>query len=1071
MGVMPKQTPLPFPHAADPSAPPTEPDGEPAHERSHAPLHPADLADAAPPPPQTHAGTEPGAPEPPTSIGADGETPHAADTDALAQNVRRTPADRIPAVEPERDSADDAPRQPSVGDVAATPAAAAFASGTTAAQPPATAYGGGGAASDNAVSEGPPAPATGPSGPGSVESESPATPRADDRAELGDPPPLPLAAATPMPRPIEPLPFPPPTDDAPAEPAEPAAGAPAVFAAPAPEAVRPPWWMRVLGRIMAPWVDLKIEPQTPRAHAPDGWNGGPVCYVLEDYGLSNALILERACREAGLPSPLQPLPGDPVGRKRAYVALSRRNAGGTLPPLPGLNTAPPHARTHSGSLARLLEAHRDDPDFNVQLVPVSIFVGRAPDKNSGWFSVLFSENWTLVGRFRRLLAIALNGRHTLVRFSPPVSLRGVIDEGLPPERTVRKLSRVLRTHFRLIRAAVIGPDLSTRRLLVDRVLAAEPVREAIADQARRDKTPITESWKKAHAMTYEIAADYSHPVVRSLSFILTPVWNRIYRGVLVHHLDRLKQDAPGFEVVYVPCHRSHMDYLLLSYLMYTRGIVPPHIAAGINLNLPVIGTILRKGGAFFLRRSIRGNVLYSAVFSEYLAQLVSGGYSIEYFIEGGRSRTGRLLPPKGGMIAMTVRAFLRQPTRPVMFQPVYIGYEKLMEGNSYLDELSGKAKKKESIWQLVTGIPKVLSSNYGQVVVNFGEPIRLGEVLGECAPEWNGQPVGEDEKPAWLATTVDTLAQRIQVNINRAADVNPINLLALALLSTPKHAMGEADLLAQLALSKRVLDELPYSDRITVTPHTPAEIVAHGEEINVLTRTAHPLGDVLAVDGEKAVLLSYFRNNVLHLFTAASWIACCFQHNRRMSRARVLDLGRSVYPFLQGELFLPWAEDEFVQRLERTIGLFISEGLLQESGEDGGQLHRNSSQSDEVFRLRAIGHSLQQAFERYYIATSVLVKNGPGTLSAGELETLCQLAAQRLSLLYAPAAPEFFDKTLFRGFIQKTRELRLVRTDEAGKLVFDERLEAWARDAKVILGRELRHSIEKVSPEAAQREA
>src|SRR5690606_38798402 len=320
-----------------------------------------------------------------------------------------------------------------------------------------------------------------------------------------------------------------------------------------------------------------------------------------------------------------------------------------------------------------------------------------------------------------------------------------------------------------------------------------------------------------------------------ISSMLTPVWNRIYRGVLVHHLDEFKANAPGHEVVYVPCHRSHMDYLLLSYLLFTRGIVPPHIFAGINLNLPVIGTLLRKGGAFFARRRFRGNALYSAVFREYMAQLVAGGYSIEYFIEGGRSRTGRLLPPKGGTLAMTVRAYLRQPTRPVLFQPIYIGYEKLMEGNSYLDELTGKPKEKESIWQLLTGIPKVLRSNYGQVVVNFGEPIRLGEVLAEHATGWDGSAVSDDDKPIWLSNTVDALADRIQVNVNRAADVNPINLLALALLSTPKHAMGESDLLAQIALSKTLLAELPYSDRVTVTPHAPAEIVAHGEEINVLT--------------------------------------------------------------------------------------------------------------------------------------------------------------------------------------------------------------------------------------------
>ena len=819
-----------------------------------------------------------------------------------------------------------------------------------------------------------------------------------------------------------------------------------------------PLWARLLGRPLHPWLKLDIEVD-PQFAADDR----PVCYVLEDYGLSNALVLERACREAGLPPPLQPIPGDPLGRKRAYVALSRRHAN-ALGLLPGAEH-----KTHSGSLARLLAAHAAQPALDVQLVPVSIFVGQAPKRSSGWFSVLFSENWTLVGRFRRLLAILLNGRDTLVQFSAPISVRDTVAEGLEPERTVRKLSRVLRTHFRRVREVVIGPDLSTRRMLADQVLSAPLVKDAIADQARRDNAKPEEAWKKANAYFWEIAADYSNTVVRSLSFLLTSVWNRIYRGVLVHHLDQFKQEAPGHEVVYVPSHRSHMDYLLLSYLLYSHGVVAPHIFAGINLNLPVVGTVLRKGGAFFARRSFKGNALYSAVFREYMAQLVAGGYSIEYFIEGGRSRTGRLLQPKGGSLAMTVRAYLRQPTRPVLFQPVYIGYEKLMEGSSYLDELSGKPKEKESIWQLLSGIPKVLRSNYGQVVVNFGERIRLDEILAEHAPDWDGRPVGDDEKPAWFARTVDALALKIQTNVNRAADVNPINLLALALLSTPKHAMGEADLRAQIALSKTLLADVPYSDWVTVTPHTPEQIIAHGEEIGLITRTRHPLGDVLGVDGDAAVLLSYFRNNVLHLFTASSWIAVCFQNNRRMGRRQLQQIGRSLYPFLQAELFLPWDEDAFAERIDRTIEVFVREGLLEQvSDEDGGILQRNTGQSDEVFRLRALGHTLQQAFERYYIAISVLVKNGSGVLAAGELESLCQLTAQRLSLLYAPAAPEFFDKTLFRGFIQKLRELKLVWPDEGGKLAFDDRLKAWAKDARVVLGRELRATIEKISPASAR---
>ncbi|MFC3128164.1 glycerol-3-phosphate 1-O-acyltransferase PlsB, partial [Coralloluteibacterium stylophorae] len=522
---------------------------------------------------------------------------------------------------------------------------------------------------------------------------------------------------------------------------------------------RPKLWQRIAADLLSPWIALRSEPERPQALL-DATR--PVCYVLEHHGLSNLLILDRACREAGLPSPMSPLPHDALGRRRSYAVLSQRRA-----PVSGR----PSRRTHSEGLARLLDAHRAHPDLDVQLVPVSIFVGRAPDRQSGWFQVLFSENWAIVGRFRRMLAILLNGRHTIVQFSAPFTAREALAEQLDPERTVRKLGRVLRAHYRRIRAAVIGPDLSHRRLFVDRILDSEPVRRAIADQARRDGSSHAEAWKKAHAYAWEIAADYSHPLVRSLSILLTPFWNRMYDGVTVHHMETLKEVAPGHEVVYTPSHRSHIDYLLLSYILYGRGIVPPHIVAGVNLNMPVVGSLLRRGGAFFIRRSIRGNVLYSTVLSEYVAQLVGEGFSLEYFVEGGRSRTGRMLAPKGGMVAMTVRAYLRAPRRPVVFVPVYIGYEKLMEGESYMDELTGRPKQKETVWALLRGIGGILRKRYGKVALSFGAPIRLDEVLERHAPDW--READPDGKPAWFGTVVDEIAERIVVHINCTADVNP----------------------------------------------------------------------------------------------------------------------------------------------------------------------------------------------------------------------------------------------------------------------------------------------------------
>jgi glycerol-3-phosphate O-acyltransferase len=370
----------------------------------------------------------------------------------------------------------------------------------------------------------------------------------------------------------------------------------------------------------------------------------------------------------------------------------------------------------------------------------------------------------------------------------------------------------------------------------------------------------------------------------------------------------------------------------------------------------------------------------------------------------------------------------------------------------------------------VRGVVKVMRSHYGKVAVSFGEPILMDEVLQRLAPDWQEHAL--EDKPAWLGDVVDDLALRIQVNVNKAADVNPVNLLAVTLLSTPKYAMAESDLLAQLALSKKLLASLPYSDRVTVTGLSAEEIVAYGEKIGVLVRTKHPLGDVLGLVGETGILQTYFRNNVLHLFSAAAWVALCFQNNRRLSRSGVLRLGRTIYPFIQAELFLPWNESEFVQRLDATIDLFIAEGLLSVvSPDEDGFISRGPGQTDEVFRLRTIAHSLQQAFERYFIAITTLVKNGPRSVTSSELETLCQLAAQRLSLLYAPAAPEFFDKSLFRGFIGKLRELKLVWICPSGKLDFDERLNLWEKDAKLVLSRELRHTITKISPEVVSKVA
>jgi glycerol-3-phosphate O-acyltransferase len=623
----------------------------------------------------------------------------------------------------------------------------------------------------------------------------------------------------------------------------------------------------------------------------------------------------------------------------------------------------------------------------------------------------------------------------------------------------------LRVQDSQVRAAAIGPDLSHRRTVVDGILLSPAVEKAIDDQARAEKTSLHAAWKDARSYAYEIAADYSYTFVRIAALVLSRFWNRIYQGVDLQHFREFQKIAPDYEVIYVPCHRSHIDYLLVSYFVYHNGLVPPHVAGGVNLNLPVVGRFARMGGAFFLRRSFRAQKLYAAVFNEYLARILAEGTSIEYFVEGARSRTGRLLPPKAGMLSMTVRAYMREAERPIMFQPIYIGYERLVEGASYTAELSGQPKKKETLADLFK-VFGILRKKYGEVHVAFAEPIFLDDLLDKHEPLWR-ESARDGSKPSWLNPLVDQLGNLIMTGINEAAHVNPTNLLAAVMLATPKHAIGRLELLTQIGLYLDMLASCRYSDRITFTKKTAEEIVAHGFEMGLLQSQAHPLGEVISVPREQAVLLTYFRNNVSHLVAVPSLVAASFLNSRKVDRSRLHRIAAAVYPFLQSELFLPWEESGFQQALDSCITWLQQRGLLMASGE-ANELERAEGSTEEALQLQLLGRVLLQTFERYFITISVLVKNGSGTLSRSQLERLCMLTAQRISLLSEFDAPEFYDRSLFRQFIDLLKQRGVLVINAAGNIEFEDTIKDITEDAKSLLSKEIRHGIIRVAPHVLQ---
>ncbi len=606
-------------------------------------------------------------------------------------------------------------------------------------------------------------------------------------------------------------------------------------------------------------------------------------------------------------------------------------------------------------------------------------------------------------------------------------------------------------------------------MVIDRVIKSPAVREAIRAKARHTEMPVEKAERLARKYALEIAADYSHAFIRIAFFAINWFTQKVYDGLRVRNFERFTDPALDHTIVYVPCHRSHADYLLVSYLLYQNGFVPPHVAAGVNLNLPVLGSWIRGGGAFYVRRTFRTQKLYSAVFNEYVSTILAQGVSIEYFIEGTRSRTGRLLPPKAGMLAMTVRGYLSAPVRPVMFQPVYIGYEQLLEGNAYTKELSGTAKRSERLTDLFK-VFKVLRHRYGVATLSFGEPIFLDELLSGADPDWRESTAELNGKPEWLSGLIDGLGNRILTGINAAADVNPVNLLATVLLATPKQALGEKELIAQLELYRMLLVEGPQGGLIGFTEMDGEAIIDYGFQLGLMERTPHPLGDILSLMPQRAVELTYFRNNVVHLFALPSLIACCLLNQRSIGSKRLVQIARAVFPFLKAELFLQCEHEELEDVLRANLELLSEQGLLELS-KNGVRVSRAGSGTTLEGQLNLLAHCLLQTLERYYITIAVLTKNGSGTLSRGQLEKLCILTAQRISRLHEFEAPEFYDNRLFRQFISELRRLGYLSSNREGKLEFGEQLNRISEDARFILSKEIRHGIIRTAPQALEAEA
>lgn len=785
------------------------------------------------------------------------------------------------------------------------------------------------------------------------------------------------------------------------------------------------------------WVRVETLPKDIQR---SNWGDKPVLYVLAARGLSELLVLESMSRKLNLPDPLEPLSNENLNHHAIYSIASSSPVSDWLL----------KQKKRSFMLDELLKTIQHDENFDITIIPVSIFWGRPIAKQRHWLKVLFSDTWAVAGRIRKLFTLLINGRHTTLIFSPPKSFRSLAAEANFNAETMNDL---LSGHLRSQREATFGPELANRNKIIEKIVHSEAIQSLIKTDTSEKTTE--KSRKKAVRYSREIFSNCTQISQELMKRLLNVFWNRFFSGIKIFNIDPVKKIALTHQLVYVPCHRSHVDYLLLSYVIFHEGLALPYIAAGNNLDMPIIGRLLRGGGAFFIRRSFKDNPMYSAIMKQYVHELIELGVPIEYFIEGGRSRTGRLLKPKHGMLSMTVEGWIKTQKKPLAFIPVYIGYEKLIEGRSYVGELYGEKKEKESLLSSIRSILK-LKGQFGKVTARFGTPIKIDSLLHEVEPDWKSDSHADIHHRSWFRSSIEKLSHEIMLEINRAAVINPVNLIATTLLATPRQSIDQNELLQQCDFYQAFIKSQPFLESVLLQDKVSIDELERIQQQGLINIMPHPLGDIIHLKHEHAVLMSYYRNNSLHTLIIPSLIACCFINARNISTEKVIHIVRYIYPFLASELHLPWNQQELDEFIPSVLNFLLQKQVIVQH-DDG--LKRPDRSDENYLILSRLAQIAQPILERYYMTYVVLLESIENPLKEKDLEQRCHLMAQKISMVYGINSPDFFDRLLFRHFLDTLFELDFIRYDEDGYLIFIDQLGPSNMDIRSLLSIEVRSTI------------
>ena len=597
----------------------------------------------------------------------------------------------------------------------------------------------------------------------------------------------------------------------------------------------------------------------------------------------------------------------------------------------------------------------------VYLVPMGILWGKGPEKvKKGLLDVLLGRK-DAPGRLRQVLVLFRYSRNSQVTMGQVMNLKAYREENIHLEQDLllKKIRWNLHRELDLAKKQITGPRIKPRKYIIESILSSRTLRDQAREIARAEGKPFEKIMKRAEKYADEIAADYRITYIEFLSLLLSWVWNNIYSGISVDMkgLERVKAAVRKGSVILMPSHKSHVDYLVLSYIFYQNDLPPPHIAAGVNLSFWPLGHIFRRAGAFFIRRSIRGQKLYATVFSTYLRKLLREGHVQEFFLEGTRSRTGKLLQPKLGMLSMELDAFGEGVSEDLQLVPISITYEKIVEESSYTKELGGGRKEKEGFLGLLK-TPRFLKKKYGRVYIQFAPPLSIREYLKAKQCDLAGMD-GVRRRGM-----VEDLALRVSYAINEVTTVTPSALAATVLLNHSKRGITLSELTRHASFLLRLLQDLGARRSLVLKnlPWAVEEALQGFVGDKIVQRWDEPDGLTYTLDDNKRTILDYYKNNILHFFLPFALAANVFRLHRtdRLQEPRFLS-GLGVFIELFSSEFLFPREDPVGSFWRIVRDQFAGRRRYLEFQEP------NEIRVREPLPLNYLARLLNNYFESYYI--------------------------------------------------------------------------------------------------------